>query len=417
MANSVDDLQRVFIDPILRFLSPQAIQTVAVVGHQSLFTQYTQHICVKWTRERGHWTMLCTPKTRNDSCATTEHASASDCRAFFAHMVLSLMGVHELDVSKCRQGSLNGDCIAGLNRMNVGGFHTLTKADKIGPPTRDDFEITNDILAGLSGLSKLDMRYNCHNSSLTDLGFQHLKTLHTLHISCLLNDKKKISESIFESLPLLRALRVSGCRWITDEAFTYFSTMKLRWLDISECDNITDQAFAKLANNRSLYALYMVGCYQTTITDQAFEHLSTTHLHTLDMSLCYQKTITDQALQYLAKANLHTLDISSCSQTTITDIGIEHISRAGLHTLGMWGCDQFTITDCAFDYLTSAHLHTVDVRDCSQVSLNAHARLSQAEHMCNFYWRRNEEDYPDYLNWYQVLIPQVSMDLNWDAIV
>lgn len=107
-----------------------------------------------------------------------------------------------------------------------------------------------------------------------------------------------------------------------------------------------------------LRTLVIPMCTQSTITDQAFDHLSA--LTTLEMSGCEQVTITDRAFAKLG--SLCTLDISRCRQETITDRAFETLSN--LRQLEMWSCDQMSITWRAFSSLTN--LTSLDISGCDQ---------------------------------------------------
>ena len=125
----------------------------------------------------------------------------------------------------------------------------------------------------------------------------------------------------------------------------------------------------------------MKGCTQTTITDDAFRHL--TNLQYLDMSYrtdrantecsfrCLprcamfwsrQRTITDAAFRHLT--NLRSLTMIGCKHT-ITDAAFRHLTN--LHSLEMNACNQITTTDNAFRHLMN--LQSLDMRLCNQSTI------------------------------------------------
>ena len=80
------------------------------------------------------------------------------------------------------------------------------------------------------------------------------------------------------------------------------------------------------------------GCWQASITDAAFVHL--TGIHTLFMDECNQAGITDAAFVHLK--GIHKLNMSCCDQAGITDAAFVHLK--GIHTLDIYGCSLARIS-------------------------------------------------------------------------
>lgn len=175
--------------------------------------------------------------------------------------------------------------------------------------------------------------------------------------------------------PMLRQIRLSYCKHVTDRTMHHFAvhaSKRLASLDLTRCTTITDVGFSYWSQDNikftKLTKLVLADC--TYLSDQAIIYLTNAAgqcLRHLDLSFCCALSDTATEVISLGCPALESLDMSFCG-SAISDASLKSIGRhlTNLRSLSVRGCVR--VTGVGIDAVVSG---------CKKLT---HFNISQCKH-------------------------------------
>eukprot|EP01130_Rhizamoeba_saxonica_P008394 TRINITY_DN338_c0_g1_i1.p1 TRINITY_DN338_c0_g1~~TRINITY_DN338_c0_g1_i1.p1 ORF type:complete len:379 (-),score=41.85 TRINITY_DN338_c0_g1_i1:30-1166(-) len=230
-------------------------------------------------------------------------------------------------------------------------------------------KITDDYMAVIGSLHKLERLKIRKSSKITDLGMKNLQGLTRLKFLKLGNCKGISHVTLMKLSPLkhLECLKLFAFSGMIDAGMKAISNnfLNLYTLDLRGCVKIRDNSLAYLSELGNLTSLTLT---HTQITDEGIGQLSCLYdLQHLSLARSKNDNFTGAGLSSIRDlSKLKTIDLSMCRN--ITDDGIVSLNTLfSLVYIDLSGLSK--ITDGSLKYLAVLPaLKLLDLRDCKKIT-------------------------------------------------